>query len=110
MVTATAYGRLDYILALSLPESERFDIPEPRLHILAHITEAKGTSGDAAESLVSFRQMGRSFILDVQAIENVVGRVETKGVVPGGEWAIVDRSNGSCRTTFHEVDNRYEDE
>ncbi|KAB5589425.1 hypothetical protein CTheo_7136 [Ceratobasidium theobromae] len=104
MVTATAYGRLDYILALTLPESEDFNIPKSRLYILAHIMEAKGTSGDAADTLVSFRQMGRSFVVNVRAIENVVGRVETKGVILSGEWVIVDRSNNACQTSFNEVD------
>ncbi|KAB5588247.1 E4 ubiquitin-protein ligase [Ceratobasidium theobromae] len=88
---------------------EHFNIPEPRLFILAHITQAKGTLGDATEILISFRQMGRSFVVDVQAIENVVGRVKTKGVIPSGEWVIIDRRNGACRTSFNEVDDKYEE-
>ncbi|KAB5589710.1 hypothetical protein CTheo_6847 [Ceratobasidium theobromae] len=66
--------------ALTLPKSECFNIPMSQLFILAHITEAKGTSGDATEILISFRQMGHSFVVDVQAFENVVGRVETKAL------------------------------
>jgi hypothetical protein len=106
MIQATAYGRLDYILALTLPEDEFFGIDRPQTFILAHITEAKGSEGDASENIVSYRQMGRSFILDIKSVENVVGRVETKGVVAAGEWVIIDRSSTTCRTTFHGMEER----
>ncbi|KAG8736633.1 hypothetical protein FRC10_009073, partial [Ceratobasidium sp. 414] len=39
--------------------------------------------GDATTKLVSYTQLGRSFVLDITAVENVVGRVEMKGVRPG---------------------------
>ncbi|KAG8688743.1 hypothetical protein FRC08_011278, partial [Ceratobasidium sp. 394] len=83
-VRATGYGRLDFVLALVLPPNPDFNIQEPQLHILAHLTEAKDASGDATTEHVSYMKLGRSFILDVTAIENVVGRVETRGETPSG--------------------------
>jgi hypothetical protein len=106
MVWETAYGRLDYVLSLELEASLRFSIDEPRRVILAHITEARGAIGDATETVVSYQQMGRSFVLDIRAIENVVGRVDTSGMVQAGEFVIVDRSNAMCRTAFHNAELR----
>ena len=39
-------------------------------------------------------------MLDVPAIKNVVGRVETKGMIGGEEWVFIDQSNNAERTTF----------
>ncbi|KAG9096884.1 hypothetical protein FRC06_008227 [Ceratobasidium sp. 370] len=100
--------RLDFILALVLPSDPDFNVNEPQLHILAHLTEAKGADGDAATELVSYTQLGRSFVLDVTAVENVVGRVETRGIKASGEWIIVDRSNTLCRTVFHQEEAEFE--
>ncbi|EUC54718.1 hypothetical protein RSOL_068130, partial [Rhizoctonia solani AG-3 Rhs1AP] len=41
MVNAFGYGRLDFIVALTLPPNKTFNIKELELHILAHITEAR---------------------------------------------------------------------
>lgn len=106
MIVAPGYGRLDYLLALTLPQNNHFDITRQQLFILAHLTEAKGAEGDAANELVSYQKMGRSFVLDVKAVENVVGQVETKAVVSGGEYVIIDRSNSLCRTAFRSMKNR----
>jgi hypothetical protein len=78
MVDAFGYGRLDFILALTLPASQLFGLDTPELHVLAHITEAKDAKGNAATDFVSFTQFGRSVILDVTSVKNVVGRVHTK--------------------------------
>jgi hypothetical protein len=106
MVWEVAYGRLDYVLSIEFPDDALLDINEPRHLILAHITEARGPMGDATETKVSYQQMGRSFILDVRSVENVVGRVETFGAIATGEWIIVDRSNALCRTVFHNAEVR----
>ncbi|CAE6481349.1 unnamed protein product [Rhizoctonia solani] len=58
MVDAFGYGRLDFIIALTLPPSKTFNIQEPELHILAHITKARGAEGNAAKELISFTQFG----------------------------------------------------
>ena len=113
MVLAPGYGRLDYILVFELPADDTFRLREPQLCVLAHITECQGATGDATRELVSYRRMGRSFVLDVTAIENVVGRVETKGVIGGGEWVFIDRSNDAARTTFqctNDGDEGYEED
>jgi hypothetical protein len=65
MVGAFGYGRLDFIIALTLPASREFEIVRPTLHILAYITEAKETKGNAATDFVSFTQFGLSIIFDV---------------------------------------------
>ncbi|KDN42056.1 hypothetical protein RSAG8_07101, partial [Rhizoctonia solani AG-8 WAC10335] len=112
MVSAIGYGRLDFILAVTLarktpPPAPQQDEPnivevneEPRTHVLAHITEAKGVEGDATTELITYRDFGRSFILDVKNIEHVVARVFTRGVRPNGEWVIIDRSQGVARAEF----------
>ncbi|CCO34038.1 hypothetical protein BN14_08130 [Rhizoctonia solani AG-1 IB] len=110
MVEAFGYGRLDFIIALTLPPSRKFKLKDPKLHILAHVTEAKGAEGDARTELVSFTQVGRSVILDVSSVKNVVGRVYTTGVKPSGEWYIIDRSSGACETAFHPPEHVYEDD
>ncbi|KAF8697217.1 Transposase family tnp2, partial [Rhizoctonia solani] len=73
MVDAFGYGCLDFIIALTLPRSKKFKIDEPTLHILAHITEAKGAEGNAATDFVSFTQFGCLIILDVTSVQRVVG-------------------------------------
>ncbi|CAE6402042.1 unnamed protein product, partial [Rhizoctonia solani] len=110
MIDAFGYGRLDFILAITLPASKKFKLKEPKLHILAHITEAKGAEGNAATDFVSFTQFGRSVILDVTSVNSVVGRVFTKGVKASGEWYIIDRSPDMCETVFHAPEHAYEDD
>ncbi|KDN36305.1 hypothetical protein RSAG8_10927, partial [Rhizoctonia solani AG-8 WAC10335] len=39
-------------------------------------------------------------ILDIKNVEHVVARVFTRGVIPNGEWVIIDRSQGAVRTDF----------
>ena len=109
MVSVVGYGRLDFILALTLPPNPCFQINRPTLHILAQITEAKNAEGDALTELVSYIELGRTFILDITAVEHVVGRIETRGVRPAGEWVIVDRSANISRTVFQEEEQEFED-
>ena len=73
MVNAFGYGQFDFIIALTLPASERFRVQEPELQILAHITKAKGAEGNAATEFVSFTLFGRSVILDITSVLRVVG-------------------------------------
>ncbi|KAG9100159.1 hypothetical protein FRC06_004473 [Ceratobasidium sp. 370] len=84
MVPAIGYGWPDFILALILPANPLFDIHESETHILAHLTKAKDAKGDASIELVSYTQLGLSFVLDITAVKHVVGRVETQGVKPSG--------------------------
>ena len=110
MVDAFGYGRLDFIIAITLPASKKFKLQDPELHILAHITEAKGAEGDASTEFVSFTQFGRSVILDISSVQSVVGRVYTTGMKASGEWYVIDRSLSSCKTVFHPPEHVYEDD
>ncbi|KAG8686690.1 hypothetical protein FRC09_013974, partial [Ceratobasidium sp. 395] len=65
MVKETGYGRLNFLLALVLPPNLHFDIHDPQVHILAHLAKAKDAAGDAATERVSYRKMGRSFVLEL---------------------------------------------
>ncbi|KAG9080214.1 hypothetical protein FRC06_006938, partial [Ceratobasidium sp. 370] len=58
LVPETGYGQLDFILAVTLPPNPCFNIDAPKLHVLAHITEAKGAKGDASTQPVSYTQFG----------------------------------------------------
>ncbi|KAL5639143.1 hypothetical protein ACGC1H_006605 [Rhizoctonia solani] len=109
MVDAFGYGRLDFIIALTLPPSKTFNIQEPELHILAHITKARGAEGNAASKLVSFTQFDCSVILDISSVLSVVGRVFTTGTKALGEWCIIDCSAGMCETVFQPPQHAYED-
>ncbi|QRW09309.1 hypothetical protein RhiLY_08308 [Ceratobasidium sp. AG-Ba] len=109
MLEQTGYGRLDFILAITLPADPHFDIESPQLHILAYITQAKGAIGDASTRLISYTKMGRSFVLDITAVQCAVGRVETRADKPNGEWVIVDRSEGLCQTAFHQEEQEFEE-
>ncbi|KAG8793563.1 hypothetical protein FRC12_002358 [Ceratobasidium sp. 428] len=109
MYLATGYGRLDFILALTLPPNPRFGIEEPQLHILAHITEAKDAEGNARMERVSYTQLGRSFVLDITTIQRVVGGVETRGEKATGEWVIIGHNDELCPATFHPEEAAHED-
>ncbi|KDN36991.1 hypothetical protein RSAG8_10444, partial [Rhizoctonia solani AG-8 WAC10335] len=122
MVPAIGYGRLDFILAFTLARKtpppnqqgdeldEGEDEGEPSTHVLAQITEAKGVEGDATTELITYREFGRSFILDIKNVEHVVARVYTQGVRPNGEWAIIDRSQGVARAEFGVDEHSSEEE
>ncbi|QRV73327.1 Transposase family tnp2 [Ceratobasidium sp. AG-Ba] len=110
MVKRIGYGRLDFILAITLHPDPEFDIESPQLHILAQITKAKDANRDASAELVSYTKFGRTFILDVTSIKCAVGRVETKAVKRGGEWVIIDRDDSLCRTAFTQEDQEFEDD
>ncbi|QRV77824.1 hypothetical protein RhiJN_05839 [Ceratobasidium sp. AG-Ba] len=69
MLEQTGYSHLDFILAITLPADPHFDIESPQLHILAYITQAKGAIGDASTRLISYTKMGRSFVLDITAVQ-----------------------------------------
>ncbi|QRV73659.1 hypothetical protein RhiJN_01673 [Ceratobasidium sp. AG-Ba] len=110
MLDETGYGRLDFILAITLPTDPRFNIESTQLHVLAHITQAKGAIDDASTRLVSYTKMGRSFVLNITSIECAVGRVETRAKKPNGEWVTVDRSEGLCQTAFHQEEQEFEED
>jgi hypothetical protein len=95
MVSATEYGRLECILVLELDPNPILGIAEKTTRILADLTPCACTEGDATTDLVSYRRFQAPRILDIQAVENVVGRVSSRG-----DWYIVDRSVEGARTQF----------
>ncbi|CCO37709.1 hypothetical protein BN14_11868 [Rhizoctonia solani AG-1 IB] len=122
MISAVGYGHLDFILALTLPQKtppqresqsdtngDDEDV-EAITHVLAHTTEAKAVDQDATVELVTYRDYGRSFILDIKNVENVAGRVWTRGVRRTGGWAIIDRSGGVARAEFNVEEHGSDDE
>ncbi|EUC61194.1 hypothetical protein RSOL_387240, partial [Rhizoctonia solani AG-3 Rhs1AP] len=82
---------------------------EPVTHVYVQITEAKGVEGGATTQLITYRDFGRSFILDIKNVEHVVARVFTRGVISNGEWMIIDCSEGVVRADFA-VDEHGSDE
>ena len=84
-----------------------------QLCMLVHTTECQRATGDARNKLVSYHRVGEYFVLDLTSIENAVERIETKGVIEGGEWVFVDQSNDAARTTLqcaNNGDQEYEDD
>ncbi|CAE6421370.1 unnamed protein product [Rhizoctonia solani] len=110
MVEAFGYGRLNFILALALPADEDFGLDEPRLHILAHITEAKHGEGDATTKFVSFAKFGRLIILDISSVQRLVGQVRTEGTKASGEWYVIDRSLDMAEAVFQPPEQEYEED
>ncbi|KAF8592922.1 hypothetical protein BDV93DRAFT_567159 [Ceratobasidium sp. AG-I] len=97
MVKATEYGRLECILVLHLEPNPTLGIAQRTTRILADLTPCACTEGDATVNLVSYQRFQPRRILDIQAVENVVGRVSSRG-----RWYIIDRSVDGARTEFIE--------
>jgi hypothetical protein len=95
MVSAMEYGRLECLLVLELEPNRALGIKEKTTRILADLTPCACTEGDATLNLVSYHRFQPGRILDIQAIENVVGRMSSRG-----DWYIIDRSVEGARTQF----------
>ncbi|KAG8715649.1 hypothetical protein FRC11_001915 [Ceratobasidium sp. 423] len=72
----------------------------PTIHILAHVTKAKGVEGDGTKKILTFTEFGRSFMLNIISTKHVAGWVFTQGVQAAGEWAIIDYSSGLTKMDF----------
>ena len=87
MVPTTRYGHLDFILVITLAQKmppcqqeaeldaeedkdQNKDNEEKELttHVLAHITKAKGIEGNAATELLTYQELGHSFILNIKTL------------------------------------------
>ncbi|KDN44017.1 hypothetical protein RSAG8_05749, partial [Rhizoctonia solani AG-8 WAC10335] len=120
MVDAIGYGHLNFILLINLAkdkaddddndDEDNFLHDTPPVHILAHVTEAKGVEGDGSKEILTFTQFGWSFILNITSITHIAGRVFTRGVRPAGEWAIIDRTQGLEKTNFQVEEHGSSDE
>ncbi len=91
------YGRLLAILELFL------DPLRPRIWkdlagstiLLAVITPCKTKGEDATQVLTMYKKYAADIVIDVNAVEAVVGRVRSRK-----SWGIVDRSSALARTVF----------
>jgi hypothetical protein len=73
--------------------------------------EAKDVDSDATINLVTYREYGQSFILDVRTSKTCVcRRIFMTGVVERGEWAILDCSTGVAHTDFQVEEHEPRDE
>ncbi|KAG8687997.1 hypothetical protein FRC08_011673 [Ceratobasidium sp. 394] len=95
MEKKTEYGRLECILVLELAPNPVLGIKHKTTRILADLTPCVCVGEDATIEPVTYRQFQPRRILDIQAVENVVGRVLSRGA-----WYIIDRSDEGARTTF----------
>lgn len=104
--TQVRYGQLHSILVCELPKSNILRLLEPKVYLLAHITpcdtSVRRGGGevwpDATQEVVSYKNTMTSIIVDVSAVEVVVGRVEYG--IAEKKWGIIDRSGEGARTTF----------
>lgn len=91
----TEYGRLECILVVQLEPNPALGIPLPTTRILADLTPCAASPGDATKALVSYKRFQPGRILDINAVENVIGRISSRG-----DWYIIDRSMDGARTIF----------
>lgn len=95
------YGELMRILQLNIPSNDDFwGNMQGRRLLIAVIAPCRGVRNqDATQSVVAYAKNDPSVVaLDLAAVQNVVGRVFTRG-----KWGIIDRSSSQARTVF--VDN-----
>ncbi|KAI0646642.1 hypothetical protein C8Q79DRAFT_908784 [Trametes meyenii] len=64
--------------------------------LLTLIRPCKTNGEDAAITVTHYRDVRADIIIDVQAIQAVIGRVKSRK-----RWGIIDRSNGLARTVFY---------
>lgn len=95
MVKTTEYGRLECILVIELAPNPVLGITHTTTKILADLTPCDCVGEDATIEPVSYRRFQPGRILDIQAVENVVGRILSRG-----DWYMIDRSVDGARTAF----------
>ncbi|KIO21332.1 hypothetical protein M407DRAFT_80502 [Tulasnella calospora MUT 4182] len=109
------YGQLHSVLVCELPKSNLLRLQESKVFLLAHITPCDtsirrgGTEiwPDATQEVVSYKDTLTSIIVDISAVEVVVGRV--KYGIAEKRWGIIDRSGEGARTTFVDQDGWEDD-
>jgi hypothetical protein len=87
------FGRLEAIYEVPLPAHAAFDA-NPQTLLLAAIKPCK-TTLDIKSGLHTYKEHKPIEVVDLQAIQSVVGRVFDRGV-----WTIIDRSGELARATF----------
>ena len=79
------FGQLNRILLLELPSSQRLNLDEPTIVIVALIREVKAT---LRNGIYYYQNFGGDEVVDLSTLQCVVGRIRDRD-----EWAIIDRSN-----------------
>lgn len=95
MIKTTEYGRLECVLVIELAPNPILGITHTTTKILADLTPCASVGEDATVEIVSYQRFQPGRILDIQAIENVAGRILSRG-----DWYIIDRSIDGVRTEF----------
>ena len=99
------YGQLHYVLDILMPKCELLGIETARHFLLAYITPCKTSKPnqtllpDATKEVVSYKNTLASVVVDLELVENSIGRV-LFGTIGQCEWAIIDRSGDEARTSF----------
>ena len=94
------YGRLHCILDLTILRSREINPHAPKHYLLALVEPCSTQGRDATRELTRYSQTTTKIVIDIRAIECVVGRVAR-----GGEWGIIDRSGNFMRTVFVETED-----
>ncbi|KIJ64977.1 hypothetical protein HYDPIDRAFT_89555 [Hydnomerulius pinastri MD-312] len=94
-VMKTFYGRLNHILVVTLPPSERLGTTDPAVHFLAAIEtcEIERTREDL--DIHYYTKLGALDMVDITCVQCLVGRVRV-----GGQWALIDRSGDLARAIY----------
>lgn len=87
------FGRLESIYEVSLPADTAFG-PNPQILLLAAVKPCN-TTIDNKTGLYSYKEYKPIEVVDLQAVQSVVGRIFDRGV-----WTIIDRSGELARATF----------
>lgn len=96
MVRQTYYGRLDLILECHIPDDPFWPVElKGNIRLLAIITPCETEGEDATKELLMYKKMTTQIATDLQCVECVVGRAETRK-----NWGIIDRSGDFARTEF----------
>ncbi len=88
------YGQLLAVLELPLQGRVWKDHAGSTV-LLAIIRPCKTNGKDATQELTLYREYAADVVVDVNAVEAVVGRVKSRK-----EWGIIDRSGALARTVF----------
>ncbi|KAG8697754.1 hypothetical protein FRC11_014863 [Ceratobasidium sp. 423] len=100
------YGQLLNIYYIEFITDIENDVREPFL--LARVRECQTGGLDAARPenpLVTYRRTSRPYIIHLDTITYVIGRVE----IAHKTWAIIDRSTSGARTQFLDANGEPED-
>lgn len=105
IVREVHYGFLETILECNFsPDDDFWDGLQGSTLLLAVISPCNTRNQDATKTLTSYRTSSRSriVVVDLRTIQGVVGRVETRG-----RWGVVDRSEQTAKTVFHEENSEH---